>query len=199
MTDPYENFYKVLNTFSGISFPEFERVRHLFHKRKIPKDAFFIRSGEKPVSFAFVSSGLFRSFYCTDAGEEYTKNFVKLGEIIAAYSSYLAGTDSSINIEALKDSLILDCKFKEFTVLTESSLPWERFRRKLSDLLFIQREIREFELLTLDAADRYRKFLEKFSEIENEITDYNIASYLGITPVSFSRIRKKIRNNNKSN
>jgi CRP-like cAMP-binding protein len=111
--------------------------------------------------------------------------------LIAAYSSYLTKSDSIINIEALKDSVILDCNFDDFRARTDGSLSWERFNRKLSDLLFIQREIREFELLTLDATERYKKFLEKFESIEEELNDYHIASYLGITPVSFSRIRKK--------
>jgi CRP-like cAMP-binding protein len=194
MLDSNEFLFKIFNNFAGIALGDFEKVKILFKKRKISKNSFFIRSGEKSVSFAFVQSGLFRSFYSTENGEEFTRNFVQSGEIIAAYSSYLIKMESIVNIQALKDSIILDCSYDEFLENTKGIFIWEEFRRKLAELLFIQREVREFELLTLDATDRYNRFLEKFQSIQDDIKDYHVASYLGITPVSLSRIKKKLNN-----
>jgi CRP-like cAMP-binding protein len=198
MLEPYDHLFKIFKDFAGINREDFENVKRLFKRRSIEKNSFYIKSGEKSHYFAFIHSGLFRSFYSTENGEEFTKNFVKPSEMIAAYSSYLVRMDSIINIQALKDSVILDCNYNEFLAKTNGILIWEVFRRKLTELLFIQREIREFELLTLDATERYKKFLQKFKSIQDDIKDYHIASYLGITPVSFSRIQKKVNNSKTS-
>lgn len=192
ITDPYESFYLILKEFADIPLDEFRKISHLFHLKRLKKNSHFKREGDKPDTFAFVVTGLFRSYYMNDQGEEYIKNFVRPNEMIAAYSSFLTGTDSIINIEALQDAVILECNFEDFFKIG-TGIHWERFRRKLAELLFVQRETREYELLTLDATDRYKKFLSKFAAIENELNDYHIASYLGITAVSFSRIKKKLK------
>ncbi len=190
--DPYEFFFLVLNDFADITREDFSRIRSVFQVRHLKKHSHFIREGDEPDSFAFIVSGLFRSYYLNQKGEDYIKNFVRPGELISAYSSYLSGTVSVINIEALKDSLILVARFSDF-LRAASGSSWETFRRKLTELLFVQREIREYELLTLNASDRYGKFREKFIDIEPELNDYHIASYLGISPVSLSRIKKKLK------
>ncbi|MBK8399114.1 MAG: Crp/Fnr family transcriptional regulator [Leptospiraceae bacterium] len=189
----HEKFSEVLNTFAGISQEDYSLVKNFFYLRSIRKGGYFIRAGEESKSFAFIYRGLFRSYYCNEEGDEFIRNFVKPNEIIAAYSSFLSKTNSIVYIQALKDSLILECRFDDFIKRTKDILAWERFRRILSDLLFVQKEIREYEFLTLDAIDRYKIFIKRFGSLEEEIQDYHIASYLGITPVSFSRIRKKLK------
>ncbi|MNG38637.1 hypothetical protein D3C84_1264130 [compost metagenome] len=64
----------------------------------------------------------------------------------------------------------------------------------MAESLYVKKERREMQLLTLSAEDRYRSFLEEFGALEKKIPQYYIASYLGITPVALSRIRAKWRN-----
>ena len=68
---------------------------------------------------------------------------------------------------------------------------WQIVARKLAEMVFILKEKREAELLLSDAQERYQQFLADYPNLEKHIAQYHIASYLGITPESLSRIRAK--------
>jgi len=82
--------------------------------------------------------------------------------------------------------------FEEFSRLYLSCPDLERAARILAERFFVQKEQREIELVVLDADQRYRLFQQQFPQLENQITQYHIASYLGITPTQLSRIRRKL-------
>lgn len=152
----------------------------------------FIRAGEIPSKFGFVSSGLFRYLYISDKGQEFTKGIIREGNFISAYSAMITHTPSFFFVEALEKSEVLEISYHSWLKLKASDPFWTGFLLKFVEKGFIIKEKRERDLLLLDAETRYRNFLEEFPGMEKRIKQTIIASYLGIQPESLSRIRKKI-------
>ena len=93
---------------------------------------------------------------------------------------------------ALMDSELLVIRFRDFEALFDRHACWERVGRKIAEGMFISKERRERELLMLSAEERYRLFLGRYKHLEKRIPQYQIAAYLGITPVALSRIRRRL-------
>lgn len=152
----------------------------------------FIKAGEIPNKFAFNRRGLFRYYYLDDQGNEYTKGFFPENTIISSYSAMLQQRGSYFTIEALENSSVLVIDYRDWKRLLEEYPCWNSFLISLLEKGYITKESRERELLLYDAETRYRIFLETYPQLDKRIKQHYIASFLGITPVSLSRIRKKM-------
>jgi CRP-like cAMP-binding protein len=128
-------------------------------------------------------------YYLDATGTEWTKSFCVAGNVVAAYSALLRGEPSRLYIQALEPSTLLIADFAAYQTLTLEHPCWQIVNCKLAESLFIKKEQRESELLLDDAPTRYQKFLDEYPGLEARVKQYHIASYLGITPVSLSRIR----------
>lgn len=189
-----EDLYIVLNKYSDIPSNEWSKFTSFIHNRELKKGSFFIMEGDKPEWIGFIRSGLFRVYYTTLSGDERTLVFRYEGDPITAYSSILENSLSTITIEALEDSTLYIMKIsdlnrypKEFPFIAE-------IMNEITRKIFIEKEKREREFLSLTATERYLKFLEKYPELEKRLTQFHIASFLGISNVSLSRIRNQISN-----
>ncbi|GMK39314.1 cAMP-binding protein [Paenibacillus sp. CCS19] len=177
-----------------VEIPDEERVvfRTLIERKTIPAQSHFVLIGEPTADIGFCLSGLFRLYYTTPDGIEYNKNFCGKNEFIAAYSSLLMKEPAYFSIQALMDSELLVVPFRNFETLFDRHACWEKLGRKIAEGMFISKERRERELLMLSAEERYRLFLGRYQHLENRIPQYQIAAYLGITPVALSRIRRRL-------
>ncbi len=95
---------------------------------------------------------------------------------------------SAYTIEAMEDAVVIEIAYDLLEELMDRSHMWEQFVRKSVERLYIRKEARERELLYLSAMERYRAFLLKYPGMDKRIPQYHIASYLGISPVSLSRL-----------
>jgi CRP-like cAMP-binding protein len=180
------------NSISNISSSELSVIDRVFKLSTVKKNKFFIKAGENPDKFGIIISGLFRYFYIDNNGKEYTKYFALKNDLLISYSAILLGEVSRFYIEALENSEIFISSFKTFNELTENNLSWNKIARKLIEQQYIKKEIREYRFLFDDAETRYLHFLEEYPDLIERVKHYHIASYLGITPVTLSRIRKKL-------
>ncbi len=195
MISTEEKTNKIVSYFNGISdisSSELSVIDEIFKLSIIKKNEFFIRAGENPDRFGIIISGLFRYFYIDNKGTEYTKYFAIENDLLISYSAILSGEVSKFYIESLENSEILISSYKKFNALTQNSLSWNKIARKLIEQQYIKKEIREYRFLFNDAKTRYLHFLEDYPGLIDRVKHYHIASYLGITPVALSRIRKKI-------
>ena len=177
MTIPDEGMKKLKSMLSGIS---------------LKKGEYLIRAGEIPQTIAFIVSGLFRAFYLTESGDEKTIVFRGKGKPLSAYSSFVKGQTAKFSIQALENSLLLSVSIGDFENLQAEDPLWRMFTGQYFMNLFIEKEQREREFLSDDAETRYKQFLRDYPGLENRIHHYHIASYLGITNVTLSRIRNRI-------
>jgi CRP-like cAMP-binding protein len=169
---------------------ELERLLKLFSQRTLEQGALFLQAGNRSTELAFVNSGLLRFFYQTEDGKEFNKSFIPENEFAAAYSAFLIDMPARFSIQAMDESHLLVCDLKSVIDLFDQHSCWERLGRMLAEQLYVKKEIREAEFLLDDAETRYHNFQIAYPGLEDRLTQYHVASYLGITPVALSRIRR---------
>ena len=171
--------------------PEKEKDNFIkrLHFMKVNKNDYFVSAGERPDKVAFIAEGLFRVYYLSDFGKENCLVFRESGRFLSAYNSLLDNTVAKYSFQALEDSVLLYVTLNDYTQLLAGDECWQRVVSKYFQILFIEKEEREIELLTTDAKSRYKTFIKKYPQLSGRISQYHIASYLGITPEALSRIR----------
>jgi CRP-like cAMP-binding protein len=140
-----------------------------------------------------VISGIFREYYLLDDGTERTRGFSRAGESLGSLSDAVEHRPARIFLRAITESVVLLVPWSQIDALAKKSIAWERMHSAIVLRLYLRKAAREYELLALDAAGRYRSFLEQYAGIENEISQVLIASYLGITPEHLSRLKRGLR------
>lgn len=178
---------------TGIPEEEQVKLHKLIKSVSVKKDNYFLMAGEIPNRIGFVVSGLLRLFYIDSKGMEINKYFCLENSLAISYSAFLLREESKLYIQALEDSDLYVIDYKAYNQLIESHHCWEIAARKLAEMLFIIKEKKEAALLLNSAQERYLTFLKDYPHLEKRINQYHIASYLGITPESLSRIRSNLR------
>jgi len=169
-----------------------EAEDHLFSISKekiVAKGEVLIRQGQAVKNSFFVTTGCLRS-YCIDKnGKEHTLQFaIKdwwISDFIAIYNNELA----TLTVECITDSSIIEFNAKELDRIHSLFPEFEAYQRKNLERHVVSLHKRILNQLQLTAQERYDLFLEQYPDIEQYTPNYHIASYLGITQQSLSRIR----------
>lgn len=168
-----------------------EKIEALHEYRKFSKGEIVHPIGETCHCVGLVLSGVFR-FYWLKEGKEYVGEFYQAGNLISSFSSYLSGKPSRICIDCLIEGEVVFIS-RENEKILEKMLPQFWKLTKLSrDRVYMQAYQRYLTHLVDSAEERYLNFLKTRPQLLLEIPQYMIASYLGITPEAFSRIRKNL-------
>ncbi len=178
-----------LDSLTVLPDADWEVLRPLFSATELPRGAYFAQEGRVENNLGFLRQGVVRAFYRSSNGTEYNKTFFSGPEFFGAYSSLVSRQPNRINVQALTDCLILKASYPDIAALFPQHRSVETLARLLAESLFLRKEKREIELVLLRADERYRRFREEHPALENLISQYHIASYLGITPTQLSRIR----------
>ena len=187
-----KQFHQVLQSITPVPDDELEKADKIFHPAQLSKGDFFVQAGEIPQTLGFVVSGLLRFYYIDASGNEFNKSFSIENGFVAAYSGLLLGEPSRLFIDAIEDSTLLVANYEAYRMLSAEHLCWQIINRKIAEGLYIKKEKRESELLLDDATTRYLTFRREYPGLEDRLKQYHIASYLGITPVTLSRIRMQL-------
>jgi CRP-like cAMP-binding protein len=139
----------------------------------------------------FVVSGCLRSFYKTENGKEHTIQFAIKNWWISDYITLYTDQKSVVSIESLAPSKVLVIENDKVKAFYKEYPPFEAFQRKNFEKRIATMQKRILSLLTLSASEKYDQFIEDYDAFEKIIPNYQIASFLGITPESLSRIRKE--------
>lgn len=172
---------------------EWQQFQALFEPRTVREGDYFIRAGEASDTLGFINSGLMRFFYQTPQGAEFNKSFCQENQFMAAYSAYLIQEPARFSIQTLEECHLLVAGLSDIVALFDQHRCWEKLGRILAEQLYIKKELREAEFLLDDAETRYLAFQKQYPGLEDRLPQYHIASYIGITPVALSRIRKQMK------
>jgi len=183
---------KAIERFIKLDDAEWQLLEPHITERKILKGAHFATEGKVAKDVGFVLDGNMRHYYTHD-GLEKTTYFYFEGHFVSSYISCITQQPSELTIEAMTDCSLLVFSYKDLLSLFEVSHTWERFGRLIAEYLAIGLEERMKGMLILSPEDRYIQLLESNKQkIIERIPQHYISSYLGITPVSLSRIRNRI-------
>ena len=159
----------------------------------LPKDEYFSKAGKIPMQVAFVLDGIFRLSYYNNTGEEVTNYFIDGNQFVVDYENFEAGLPSTDNLQAVIDCKLLIFSKRDWDEISNTIVDWDKIADKMYRKCLIETIEKRSPLVSEDATTRYLLFLKKFPSLANRIPLSYIASYLGITQQSFSRIRKNIR------
>lgn len=181
-----------INSFVQLRDEDWELlIPHLAYQH-LQKGEHWITEGKQEKQIGFILNGNMRHYYTHD-GEEKTTYFYFENHLVSSYFSALTDQPSQLTIEALTDCQILVFPYKVLISLYDRSHSWERFGRKIAEYLCLGLEERMTGLLIRSPEERYLQLLqENRKKIIERIPQHLIANYLGITPVSLSRIRGRI-------
>ena len=159
------------------------------NEKVIDKGSILIREGQAVKKIYFVSDGCLRSF-CTDkSGKEHTLQFAIKNWWISDYIAIHNNENATLTIECLKASRVIEFDAKKIAEILTLFPEYEPFQRKQLERHIVSLHKRILNQLQLTAAERYDLFLEQYPDIEQYTRNYHIASYLGITQESLSRVR----------
>lgn len=194
MNPEMEQFlHKALAKYADIPEKEMSKLIERLHIKSLKKDAFFLRQGDAKTRLALIYSGTFR-VHCTDeSGSEKTLAFRVSGQFLAAYSPFITKQRTWYSIQALTDAVIIYFDFSDYAQISGGDPCWNELEKNYIVELFIEKENRERSFLLENATTRYIEFQKKYPEIQKTAFQYHIASYLGISPISLSRIRTELK------
>jgi len=159
---------------------------------QLKKQQFLVTQGEVANQVGFVLEGVFRQFY-TKNSDERTTYFFFDQQLIAAYMSCITARPSPVSIEALSDATCLVFPYPVLKALFSEYAGWQEFGRLFAEYIMVALEERMAGLLMLSPEERYLALLEGDQRhLLQRVPQHYIATYLGITPVSMSRIRNRI-------
>ncbi|MDL1892034.1 Crp/Fnr family transcriptional regulator [Sphingobacteriales bacterium CHB3] len=188
----YDILHTHLSKRINITKEEFEICTRFFVPKKLKKRQFLLQEGDACRHLAFVTGGCLREYSVDHKGDEHIIQFAVADWWVADLNSFLSGTPSVHNIDALQDSEVLLLEKNDRENLMETVPKIERFFRLLLEANQIAAHKRINATLSASAEERYLAFVKTYPTLLEQVPQHQIASYLGITPQSLSRIRKEL-------
>ena len=186
----YRQLRDVVDKWVDISDAEFAVLAKIFQTRQFDRNAHVVLPGQISHKVLFVSGGLLRFYYVDSNGFESNKAFVSANEFAAPLAAFHLGLPVSYGVQALEVTNLLAANYGEFVALFDSAPVFDRLGRKLAEYLLIRKERRTRSFLQQDAAERYADFVREYPDLVDRVPQYHIASYLGISEVSLSRLKR---------
>lgn len=155
----------------------------------LPKDAYFVEAGKVMKQVGFIVEGIIRICYYNNKGEEITKIFIEENHLLFN----LDNVPSTEYLQAATDCKLVVFSNQDWKEIADTIVGWENIIQKIISKSLAEKLARVSPLVSQDATTRYLEFMEKYPTLANRIPLSYIASFLGITQSSLSRIRKNIR------
>lgn len=147
--------------------------------------------------FYLIKTGLVSSYYLDENNRKYIRTIFTEGSTTGCLSSLIENTPCKLTYDCLTDCEVYKFNFKEFEELAKNDIHLTNLYNKVLKNIFLKIESKIYDLAVLNATERYLDMKKELPNIENLIPQYQIASYLNITPTQLSRIRKDIVLKNK--
>jgi CRP-like cAMP-binding protein len=179
---------------SRVEMPDedFKHVTELMIPKKLRKRQYLLQAGDVCRWLAFISKGCMRHYSIDDAGTEHIERFGIEGWWMVDIDSFQSHKPSPGNIDALEDSELLLIDKSSIDKLSVSVPTWDRYYMAVLEEEFKAARARISDFMSASAEERYLHFLDMFPDLFQRVPLQQIASYLGITPQSLSRIRKDL-------
>lgn len=187
--------FTFLNSISNISEETFSEVKKISTFKRIEAGTQIVKLGDVPSKAYMLVSGIIRCYVITESGKEFNKSFYLPVSFAASLTALMKRKPSIFVFEALTDCKIYEIDYYKLMRLCDTNSKLKDLYTKVLEFLYVKYEKRLVESITLNATERYLQLKKEIPNVDKLISQYQIASYLGITAVQLSRIRKKIDRN----
>jgi len=187
-----EDLKRVVNFFDKLNNDSKILLVNLLSKKEYNKGDFIIKKGDTPQNFYVLIKGVLRSYITDDNGKEHTRTLFTPVTTTGCMSGLILKEPSELSYECLSYCELYEGNYYDFIELTKERIDFANQYNHILEQIFLKMESKIYDLSVLNATERYLKLRDEIPEIENLVAQYHIASYLNISPVQLSRIRKDI-------
>ena len=188
----YDLFFQKLNDKVSFTAEEQAIISSYLTTKKLRKKQYLLQEGDICKTIAFVQKGALRAYSVNEKGVENILQFALEGLIISDLYSFMTGETASYNIDALEDSEVILITQKAQEELFARVPKYETYSRMLITGAYLAMQKRITSLLSLSLEERYLNFINLYPNMVQRVPQHMIASYLGLTPETVSRIRKRL-------
>lgn len=188
----HDQLERVCSQWAEASGEAWADLRSAFSERTYAKGDHLVLGGDALRDVFFVARGLLRLYYTDADGNEWNKAFTPEGGFAGSIASGLLGIPAPYSIQALEDTVVLAAPWEAMEATYAAHPRLERLGRRFAEQILVKKEMRERAFLELDATERYLAFVEQQSGLIERLPLYHVASYIGVTEVSLSRIRGRL-------
>ncbi|WP_425077485.1 Crp/Fnr family transcriptional regulator [Psychroserpens sp. S379A] len=185
---------KIKEIFKDLTFSEeqIKVIESVFYKVNYKKGDVILKANDNVDFQYYILNGCLRSYHVDDHGKEHTIQFGVKDWWISDYTAFFSSTKAIMTIEVIQDATLYRISKEDKEILYSKVPIIETFFRKKLERAFAAFQKRILANLSQTATERYLDFINTYPNIEKSIKNYHIASYLGITTESLSRIRKDL-------
>ena len=183
---------EIINSIFPISVNSINEIEDILEFKSVDKGDTFIKRNKRNTNEYFILEGICRSYLISPEGEEITLSFFTSNSILSPYSTRTKEEISQLNFQALTDVKLSSMNAFKFEELMINNLEIRRFGNAVLRNELTMKVDKEIGLASLTAKERLLKFREQYPMLENLIPHTDIASYLGITNISLSRLRRDL-------
>jgi len=185
-------FFEYIKQFIELTPVEEDYILAKVKIKKYLKGQFVVKNGEVCRYENFVLSGCLKTFYIDNDGHEHVIMFAIENWWTADLGSFITQTAADLNVQCIENSELVQIHHKDLQQLYLEIPKLERFFRIIIQKAFVAAQKRIVNNFSLPAMERYLQFREHYSQIEQRVPQYMIASYLGMTKEFLSKIRNQL-------
>lgn len=189
----FESFKKYILEKVTLTESDLLKIEAVCQYKKLRKRQYLLQEGDVWKYNAFIVKGCLRTFSVDNKGNEHILNFAIENWWIGDRQSLLSGTPSIYNIEALEDAEVILITKTNFDQLCNEIPAFNDMVNAILQRSFVASQGRIQTFLSAGAEEKYLQFIEKYPQLAQRVPQGMIASYLGITPETLSRVRKNMR------
>jgi CRP-like cAMP-binding protein len=187
---------KIIGYFQGI-FPalhqqDIDALLAITKIKTIEKDAFFIKAGEYKPVIAIVLKGIIRAYYITDTGQEMTPFFWDENLVTGSWETLYLKQPSALNYEAIETTSLAIVDFIAFKQLAVQTPTLQKVYIEMVEIILTNTLLHQQSYINEKPEKRYELFKQQSPHLLQRISQKHMASHLGITPISFSRMKKRL-------
>lgn len=190
---PMDEFFAYLLQFGSLNPQQLDLIASKAAPLALPKEAYFLEAGQVPRRVGFVLEGVLRICYYNKQGQEITRNFLDERHLATDLRGLEHGITSAEYVQAVTDCRLVVFTKRDWDELAHTIVGWRDIMHQLTAKHLRDKLARISPLVAQDATTRYLEFLENNPRLAGRVPLTHLASFLGITPSSLSRIRKNIR------
>lgn len=185
----YEQLFDSIHEIVSLTDEEWEACKNNFRPKRMLKRQFLLQEGDVCRELAFVEKGALYSYTVDSSGNKHVIRFAFDGWWMANLHSFFTGKPTRLNIEVLENSELLMLDRKNHEKLLEEIPAYERYHRIIVQNAYVALQQRVENALGLTAEEKYARLIEQNPEFMNRVPLNLVASYLGMSPETLSRVR----------